>query len=54
MVKTPPSSSGGAGSKISRASRPEKQNTNNRSNIVTNSIKTYTTNKKHTGKNKLR
>ena len=54
VVRTSPSSAGGAGSKISRASRPEKQNTNSRSNIVTNSIKTYTTINKHTGENKLR
>ena len=49
MVKTLPSSAGGAGSipdqetKIPDDSGPEKQNIKSRSNIVTNSIKTLNT-----------
>ena len=46
MVKTSPSNAGSAGSipgwgaKIPHASRPKNQETKNRSNIVTNSVKT--------------
>ena len=46
MVKTLPSRAGGAGSipgrgtKMPHASQPKNQNLKNRSNIVTNSIKT--------------
>ena len=49
MVKTSPSNAGsvgsipGQGTKIPRASWPKNQNIKNRSNIVTNSIKTFKT-----------
>ena len=47
MIKTSPSKAGGAGSipgqgvNIPHASGPKNQNIKNRSNIVTNSIKTF-------------